>query len=107
MPWPLEQMIRQYIGFEGSVIKEYNSIVEYDAFEKCLIDKRTNTRWLIAQWRSSDNLKRNPYVYQFRFLFKKDFIEGVPYIWLEDRISKPRCFYKDIVRSSLLVGRVI
>ena len=104
MPWPLEQIIRQYLGFNEFVVKEYNDNVEYDG---CLIDKRTFTRYIIAQWRSSSGIvKCNPYVYQFRFIFK-DYNKNTTVFWLEERISKPRCFYKDIVRFSVPVGRVV
>ena len=108
MPWPLERLIRQYLGFSESVIKEYEAIVEY---EDCLRDKRSHKHWIIAQWRGlglSYNYEvGRPYIYQFRDLFRKDCNKDTDKLWLEIRISEPFRLYKGIVKSSVVVGRVI
>ena len=109
MPWPLERLTRQYLGFSESVIKEYESIIEY---EDCLRDKRSHKHWIIAQWRglgcSYDYEHGRPYIYQFRDLFRKNCCnKDTDKLWLEIRISEPFRLYKDIVKTGFPVGRVI
>ena len=111
--WPLEQLVRQYVGYNESVTQEYNNIIEYNDLENCLRDKRSEMHWIIAQWRfssSSEFVKCNPYIYQFRFVFNKDFNDydrNKIYPWLCERISKGHHFYKDNVKIGVPVGRVI
>ena len=100
---PLEQLVRQYLGFDESVVKEYNTIIEYDDFENCLRDKRSPMRWTIAQWRSGTV----GYIYQFRYVFNNNERNNRKYFWLEERVSEPRRYYGEIVKLGFPVGRVI
>ena len=101
--WPLEQLIRQYVGFNESVIKEYNNLIEYG---DCLRYKPLYAQWIIAQWREVlIDVADYPYIYQFRFIFNNDDYNDEH--WLIERISEPPCFYKDIVKIGFAVGRVI
>ena len=107
IPWPLEQLVRQYIGFNESVVKEYNDSIAYNDQENILRDKRSEFEWIIAQWRKTLYVKNAPHIYQFRFLFNKDYDPNKRYFWLGDRISEPCRFYKDIVKTGFPVGRVV
>ena len=107
IPWPLEQLTRQYLGFNESVIKQYHDIIDYRG-GRYLMDKRSETKWVIAQWRQSRlDVEITPYIYQFSFIFNKDYNPNKRYPWLHERISEPRCFYRDIVKLGVPVGRVI
>lgn len=111
IPWPLEHLIRQYLGFDESVVKEYNSIFQYYD-DDCLRYKRPYLQFIIAQWRGmlkSTLKEHNPYIYQFRFAFKNNFdnINNDTNYWLSERISEPRCLYKYIVKTLVPVGRVL
>ena len=104
IPWPLEHLIRQYLGFDESVVKEYNSIFQYYDHD-CLRYKRPYLQFIIAQWRGmlmSTLKEHNPY----RFAFKNCVGNDTNY-WLSERISEPRCLYKDIVKTLVPVGRVL
>lgn len=104
MPWPLEQLIRQYLGFNQCVVKQYNDLVEYYDND-CLRDK--TCLWVIAQWRGLEHITDfNLYICQFRFIFNHNHNENTRH-FLRDRISEPRRLYKDIVKLGVPVGRVI
>lgn len=101
MPWPLEHLTRQYIGFNQFVVKEYNDLVEYDDSHDRL-KKRSPIYWSIAQWRRAPQICVNPYIYQFRSVLcnNDDTLYG-------EYISEPRKFYRDIAKTGVQVGRVV
>ena len=74
IPWPLERIIRQYVGFNGLVIREYGDLVGCHETDNrfCYLDeKRSGSHSIIAQWRSEHNsFKKN--IYHFRFVFDKN-----------------------------------
>ena len=108
MPWPLERLVRQYLGFNESVIQEYNNLIEYDV-NGCLRNKDSQ---LVAQWRGAlDNCIPRiwPYIYKFPFVCNNNNpcrISEPKCLYKDIVKSEPICFYKNIVKTSERVGRV-
>ena len=107
IPWPLERIIRQYVGFSELVIREYNDLIEYNdkdiSCRESLVEKRSGKKSTIAQWRikfgeiEEEEELEDPFIYHFRFVFDKNWNSIVPRT--EDSISLPRKVYMDIVKK--------
>ena len=75
IPWPLERIIRQYVGFNALVSREYGDLIgcyeNNDNSRGWLYEKRSGSNAIIAQWRCEDHSFKE-YIYHFRFLFDKN-----------------------------------
>ena len=102
MPWPLERLVRQYVGFHALVTREYSDLIEYieedDQRYDGLVEKRSAEKSVIAQWRirEYDGPLEDHYIYHFRYIFDKNWNCVVPRT--EDSISLPPKLYMDIVK---------
>ena len=97
MPWPLEQLVRQYIGFNTLVCREYSDLIYY-RFDDRLVAKRFDKS--IAQWRKyPSNLEEFPYIYHFRYIFVKNYVIQT---YDNEIISLPPKLYIDIVKRRYL-----
>ena len=103
MPWPLEHIVRQYVGFSDFVCREYTDLIEYNERHynrhlHSLVEKRSARRSTIAQWRWKPNKMDtiDPYIYHFRYIFDKNW-NLIPST--EDCISWPPKLYIDIVKE--------
>ena len=106
MPWPLERIIRQYVGFNTLVTREYNDLIEYNdkdiSCRESLVEKRSGKKSTIAQWRIKfEDIEEedfeDPFIYHFRFVFDKNWNSIVPPT--KESISLPRKVYMDVVRK--------
>ena len=95
MPWPLERLVRQYVGFHALVIREYGDLIEYD--DQCLVAKKSNGKRIIAHWRDKYPLTY-PYIYHFRYIFDKYSTYFSVISSVNELISLPPKHYKDIVK---------
>ena len=98
IPWPLERIIRQYVGFNTLVCREYSDLIEYDDRLKRLLEKRSPKRSTVAQWRNPTNIEiRGPdlYIYHFRYIFDKNWNCNSLVPLVKECISLPRKMYYD------------
>ena len=93
MPWPLERIIRQYVGFSDLVCREYSGLIFWKIDR--IVENVTYKNRAIAQWRASPSIiKDYPYIYHFRWIFNKNYVMHTDE---SDVISMPHKFYKDNV----------
>ena len=106
MPWPLERLVRQYVGFNALVCREYSDLIEYSGGHHnhrfhSLVEKRSGKKSTIAQWRwypkKMDTI--DPYIYHFRYIFHKNWNLNSLVPSTEDCISWPPKLYIDIIKN--------
>ena len=96
--WDLERLVRQYVGFNELLIKEYHDRFKLDNCRDTFFLKATGSnRTFLMQWRTKSSVRdRLKYIYTFQHLIhpmKDDY----------DVISKPPVFFEDnAYRASVL-----
>ena len=107
LPWDLEKITRQYLGFNDHVIKEYHKLFQFDddgAFPNSLCLRPTVStgfvKVIILQWRSAlfINYSGFKHIYTFHHITKAG-----KYMMTQDIVSKPAVLFKaNPYRASVL-----
>ena len=101
--WDLENIARQYLGFNELLIKEYHERFEM-RFNKLLFLKPTaetgDLCMLVLHWRSIASVKHNGFGYIYTF---RDFIRPGRICTCDAVVSSPRVVFEDnVYRASIL-----
>ena len=112
--WDLEKLVRQYLGFNDHVIKEYHElffveILDSGRFPNAIYLRPSVTtnyyKQLILQWRSTDfiNYSGCNHIYTFRHYLNLIQRNKNCNLMQQDIVSKPLVLFKDnAYRASIL-----
>ena len=92
--WDLERLVKQYMGFNDLVVKEYHEIFEPGRSDCIVLKSSINTDCFILQWRTIASVKYCPYIYTFLPLIR-------PTKRKQSLVSRPTVLFRENVYRNI------